>query len=176
MSTAVMSGPISTRSSRLARIAGGFYLLTFLTGALAFFIRGGTGIALGLIAGASYVVVTFLLYELFKPVNGLLSLIAAVVGLAGCALGALDEFHLLPFRINSLGVFGIYCVLIGSLILQSKLLPRLIGVLMLFAGFGWLTFLSPSLARDLSPLNMLPGVIGEGALTLWLLVFGVKGD
>jgi hypothetical protein len=41
---------------------------------------------------------------------------------------------------------------------------------MVFAGLGWLTFLSPSLATFLYPYNFAPGMIGEGALTLWLLV------
>jgi hypothetical protein len=44
-----------------------------------------------------------------------------------------------------------------------------VGVLMVFAGVGWLTFAFPSLARSLSPFNFAPGLIGEGALTLWLL-------
>ena len=45
---------------------------------------------------------------------------------------------------------------------------------MLCAGLGWLTFLSPSLGRALIPDNLAPGIIGEGALTVWLLAFGVK--
>jgi hypothetical protein len=36
-----------------------------------------------------------------------------------------------------------------------------------------LTFAWPPLARQLSPFNMAPGVLGETALTLWLLVRGV---
>ena len=31
-----------------------------------------------------------------------------------------------------------------------------------------------SLANSLSPYNFVPGLIGEGALTVWLLVFGVN--
>jgi len=46
--------------------------------------------------------------------------------------------------------------------------------LMAFGGLGWLTFLFPPLANTLSPYNMLPGVLGEGALTVWLLVRGVN--
>jgi hypothetical protein len=33
---------------------------------------------------------------------------------------------------------------------------------------GWLTFLSPPLANSMSPYNLAPGILGEGALTLWL--------
>ena len=70
--------------------------------------------------------------------------------------------------------FGLHCLLIGFLILRSTFLPRIIGALMLFAGFGWLTFLLPALATSLSPYNMIPGAIGELSLTLWLLVKGVN--
>src|SRR6266436_4128408 len=38
--------------------------------------------------------------------------------------------------------FGVYCLLIGYLIFRSPFLPRILGVLMAIAGFGWLTFLS----------------------------------
>jgi hypothetical protein len=52
------------------------------------------------------------------------------------------------------------------------LAPRILAALMVFAGLGWLTFLSPSLATFLYPYNFAPGMIGEGALTLWLLARG----
>jgi len=45
---------------------------------------------------------------------------------------------------------------------------------MAFAGLGWLTFLSPPLASYLYPYNLVPGILGEGLLTLWLLVFGLN--
>jgi len=45
---------------------------------------------------------------------------------------------------------------------------------MAFAGLGWLTFLSSPLANYLFPYNMVPGLLGEGSLTLWLLVVGVN--
>ncbi len=70
--------------------------------------------------------------------------------------------------------FGFYCFLIGCLILRSTFLPRILGVLMILGGLGWLTFLSPPLAHSLSPYILIPGILGEGSLTLWLLVFGVN--
>jgi hypothetical protein len=69
--------------------------------------------------------------------------------------------------------FGLHCLLVGYLIFRSTFLPRILGVLMVFAGLGWLTFLWPPLARDLAPYNLMPGMIGEGLLILWLLIFGV---
>lgn len=150
-----------------------FYLLTFLAGVPALFVRGRLGLTLGLIAGASYIVVTLLLYYVFKPVNRILSFLAASLSLAGCAIGPVTAaFHSSP-HIKPLVFFGFYCLLIGYLILRSSFLPRILGGLMMFAGLGWLTFVSASLANHLSPYNFFPGLIGEGALTVWLLVFGL---
>jgi Domain of unknown function (DUF4386) len=70
--------------------------------------------------------------------------------------------------------FGVYCLLIGYLIFRSAFLPRFLGVLMAFAGLGWLTFLSPPLANYLSPYILVLGVLAELALMLWLLVMGVN--
>jgi len=154
-----------------ARAAGVFYLLTFLTGGFALLVRNQWSVAAGLIAGACYIVVTLLFYGLFKPVNARLSLLAVVVSLAGIIAG--------PARftfVNPLVLFGFYCLLIGYLILKSTFLPRFLGTLMIVAALGWLTFLSPSLARSLYPYNFAPGIIGEGALTLWLLAIGVNAE
>ena len=174
MGTAGMTERITETSPHLkARIAGLIYLITFLTGGVALFVRGRLGLVAGLIAGACYIAVTLLFYGIFKPVNRSLSLLAAFVSLIGCAIGPLSLFHLVPFHINSLVFFGFYCLLIGTLIFRSTFLPRILGVLMAFAGLGWLTFLSPPLAKHLSPYIFTPGIIGEGALTLWLLGVGV---
>jgi len=75
--------------------------------------------------------------------------------------------------------FGLHCFLIGYLILRSTFLPRIVGALMAFAGLGWLTLslanlLSPPLGRYLSFYIIIPGALGEGSLTLWLLVIGVN--
>jgi hypothetical protein len=64
--------------------------------------------------------------------------------------------------------------LIGYLVFKSTYLPRFLGVLMAIGGLGWLTFAWAPLATSLSPFNLVPGIVGEGALTLWLLVMGVN--
>jgi hypothetical protein len=156
-----------------ARIAGVFYLLTFITGIYALVFVSGRLVA-NLIATVCYVAVTLLFYDLFKPVNKGVSLLAAFFGLVGCAWSALSIFHLAPAHINSLVFFGFYCLLIGYLIFRPTFLPRALGALMAFGGLGWLTFLSPALAKSLSPYNLAPGILGEGALTVWLLAFGVN--
>src|SRR5262249_54744749 len=75
-----------------------------------------------------------------------------------------------------LGFFGCYCALIGYLILKSTFLPRIVGMGMVIAGLSWLTFLWPPLASSLAPYNMIPGMLGEAALTLWLIVMGVNSE
>jgi hypothetical protein len=155
-------------------LAGVFYLLTFATAIPALFLRGSAAIAAGLIAGACYVVVTLLFYSIFKPVSRALSLLAMVISLAAIATGPLSQFHVLPRNVNPLVFFGLYCLLIGYLIVRSTFLPHALGVLMAFAGCGWLTFLSLQLANRLYPYNLIPGCIGEGSLTVWLLIKGVN--
>jgi hypothetical protein len=157
-----------------ARIAGVFYVLNIVTSLFAFSGRHRLAFASGLVATACYLTVTALFYYLFKPVNRRVSLVAALFSFAGCAVGVLSPLHLVPFHINSLVFFGFYRLLIGYLILRSAFLPHILGALMVLAGLGWVTFLSPQLAKDLSPYNYVPGAIGEGLLTLWLLVIGVN--
>lgn len=75
-----------------------------------------------------------------------------------------------------LAFFGFYCFLIGYLIFRSTFLPQIIGVLMAFAGLGYLTFLSPPFAEYVSPYNLTPAAFGEGSLMLWLIVMGVNAQ
>ena len=72
--------------------------------------------------------------------------------------------------------FAVYCLLIGLLILRSTFLPRFLGVLMVLAGLGWLTFLYEPLADHLSPYIQVLGIVAEGLLMLWLLVLGVNAQ
>jgi hypothetical protein len=49
--------------------------------------------------------------------------------------------------------FGFYCVLIGYLILRSTFPPTTLGVLMVFVGLGWLTFLITPTRKPSAPLH-----------------------
>lgn len=168
-----MSDGIEAGPSSRARIAGVCYLLTIVTGAFAAVVGGRNGEVANLLASAFYIAVTVLFYRLFKPVNAPVAAIAAVFSLAGCLLGPLHMLHLSESRVDPLVLFGCYCLLIGYLILRSTFLPRFLGVLMAIAGLGWLTFASPMLVHRLAPYNVAPGLMGEGALTMWLLAAGV---
>jgi hypothetical protein len=161
-----------------ARITGAVYLFFFLTAGFGEFLVGRKlvvyGDAVSLISDACYVVVTLLFYEMFKPVNSGVSLVAALFSLVGCAITILDLFHLAPSHVSPLLFFGPYCLLLGYLILRSTFLPRILGVLMVLAGLGWLAFLSPSLAHSLGTYIKILGILAEGLLMLWLLVRGVN--
>ena len=237
MSTAIGVGRIQAVSPRQkARVAGFFYLLCAITGAYAeMLVRGGLvvrddaattaasilaheqtfrlGLAADIVAGVCYIVVTILLYELLKPVNQTVSLLAAAFSLTGCAVGAASGiFHLAPLLLLhgdqylgpfsnaqlyalslallsmhaqsyliGLVFFGVYCLLIGSLILRSTFLPRVVGGLMALAGFCYLVnsftrFISPAAASHLSFWVLLPCGIGELSLTFWLLIAGVNEE
>ncbi len=137
-----MTDPTAEASPRFkARLAGGFWLMTILTGAFALVSGGRFGIAINLIATACYAAATVLVYGLLTPVNRNLSLLAAVFSLVGCAIGASSAVFHLGAQVANLGFifFGLHCLLVGCLILRSTFLPRTVGALMAFGGLGWLT-------------------------------------
>jgi hypothetical protein len=173
MSTAVLAERIAEASPALkARWAGVLYLLAVLMAASGeSFLRDRISIAAGQLAVASFVAVTLILYDIFAAVNRSLSWFAASFGLAGLTLEALRWN---PGDVDvAMGFHGLSCLLFGYLIFRSGFLPRIVGVLMAFAGLGWLPFLSPWLANSLSPYNVVVGFIGEASLMLWLLVMGI---
>jgi Domain of unknown function (DUF4386) len=73
----------------------------------------------------------------------------------------------------SLVLFALYDLVLGYLIFTSTFLPRIIGVFMMCAGVGWLTFVWPPLAATLSSYVLPFGALAELVLMLWLLVKGV---
>ena len=160
-----------------ARVTGVVYLLYFLTAISAeVFVGKGRLVAydgVNLIAHAFYIAVTLLFYYMFKPVNRSLSLLAAFFSLAGCVNDVLSLFNLAPYKTSSLVFFGPYCLLIGYLIFKSTFLPRFLGVLMAFAGSGWLVFLSPLAIHLFTYLKVL-GFLAETSLMLWLIMKGVN--
>ncbi len=62
----------------------------------------------------------------------------------------------------------------GYLIIRSTFLPRILGVLGIFGGVGWLSFLYLPLGCRLFPYVAALGLLGAGSLILWLLVVGVN--
>ncbi len=79
----------------------------------------------------------------------------------------------------SLIFFGWECIILGYLIYRSGYLPRIIGVLMAIAGSCYLansfTLIAfPSLSNRIFLVIMLPVLVAEMSLALWLLVKGVN--
>jgi hypothetical protein len=154
-------------------------------------------------------IVMLLFYELFKPVNKSISLLAVYFNIVATTMQAVtciflltplillggehyltaftpDQLHALAIvamklyhlcYIIALAFFGCYDLLIGYLAFKSTFLPRPIGVLMVITGLGWLTFFIPPVAAYLLPYNaIIAGIVGEGAMILWLLVMGVNSQ
>ena len=161
---------------RFARIAGGFYLLTFVFGITALRTSGDMRLAANTLGAAVYCVVTVMLYHLYKPVSRTGSLVTALFSVGALTIGVLSDFGVVRFPINTLVLFGAYCIGLGCLTLKTTFLPRVIGALLIVAGLGWLTYVHPPLAKRLGVLAIAPGMIGEGVLTLWLLAAGVDPE
>ena len=91
------------------------------------------------------------------------------------------KMHSLTYGL-ALAFFGISTILIGCLVLNATFLPRVLGILMVIDGLGYLTFafsafLSPPFAARMYPyIPMLTAAIGEGSLMVWLLVRGVNAQ
>ena len=92
----------------------------------------------------------------------------------------LQALSLLFLKVNDRGAaialvfFGFYALLTGYLIIRSTFLPRILGVVSVIAGLGWLTFLYPPLGYRLFPYVAAFGLLGAASLIFWLLVFGVN--
>jgi len=73
----------------------------------------------------------------------------------------------------ALAFFGFSTTLNGYLIIKSTFLPRILGVLSVLGGLGWLTFLYPPLGNQLFLYILLIGLVGSTFLIGWLLAKGV---
>jgi len=161
------------------------------------------GFAVYLIEMACQIAITALFYNLLKPAGRSVSLVAAFLGsviktfsrlffiaplfilggahyLSVFSAEQLQALALLFLKVNDRGAaialvfFGFYALLMGYLIIRSTFLPRALGVLSIFGGLGWLSFLYLPLGYRLFPYIAAFGLLGAASLILWLLVFGVN--
>lgn len=158
------------------------------------------GLAAQIAMYACYAGVTAIFYGLFKPAGPGLALFAAFLSLTGIAIGAADvltdtaALFLLKaaqspalayvfLRLHGAGFglalvfFGFYLAILGVLILRARIVPRVLGVLLILEGFCYLGFklagfVSPVLAAQLPSEILLAASLAEVMLALWLL-FGV---
>ena len=87
----------------------------------------------------------------------------------------------LQLQAFSIGIvfFGVQCISIGYLVARSTFLPRVLGILLSIGGTSYViasfaSFLIPSFGPHLVPFVFPVALIGEGSLTVWLLVKGVN--
>jgi hypothetical protein len=122
-----------------------------------------------------------------QALSSLLDLAPLLVLQGGSTLSAftpqqVQDLSLLFLKLNAqaydiyLVFFGLWCVLIGSLIFRSIFLPRILGVLLAIDGLGWMLYLVPPLAQHLFPLIAVTAGLAEFPLLLWLLVVGVNAE
>jgi hypothetical protein len=99
----------------------------------------------------------------------------------------LQALVLTSLRLHSYGYlvimvfFGCYCALLGYLVFRSGFLPRLIGILLLFAGVcdvskSFSVILDLPIPDALGAVYSLAALIGEGSLALWLAAVGVNAS
>jgi Domain of unknown function (DUF4386) len=82
------------------------------------------------------------------------------------------RLHSYAFDIHTV-FFGVWCVLTGYLIFKSQFLPRVLGILLIVSGLGWMLYLSPPFAVRLFPFIAAASAIGEIPLEFWLMVVGL---
>lgn len=172
-----------------ARTIGIVYLLYFATAFLGAFLLKGlavpgdaaatvdhilshevlyrSGFTVGLLANVIYIILAALLYGLFEPVSRNLSLVAAFLGLAGCAIQILGGvLQLAPlvilgdgqlssaFKVEQVQAEAFLCLKLYSQVFSISLVVFALYDLTL----GYLIFRSLFLPRILGALLMLAGV------------------
>ncbi len=125
------------------------------------------GFAAALISAVCYITVTLLLYDMFKPVNRSVSLLAAFFSLMGCTIQALSSlFHLAPLVVlggeQYLGVFKVEQLQALALTFL-RLRAQASSIYMVFFGWyclliGYLIFRSTFLPRILGVFMAIAGL------------------
>ena len=97
----------------------------------------------------------------------------ALLGDADEALRAVGQFHTIWDA--SYALFGVHLALIGYLVYRSVFAPRVIGVLLVIAGLGYLvdeigSILVSGYSLEISRFSF----VGEAVLIFWLLIRGVR--
>jgi hypothetical protein len=148
--------------------------------------RFGSGFVGYLVAFLLDVPVAVLFYALLKPIAKTLATVSTALRLlyAGIAIANLHNY--LGGRLDAyehgfklaLGIFGVHLLLLGVLLLESSLLPKALGLLIVLAGCAYvldtlLLLWSPSLHSAMAPSLALPESC-EILLAVWLLVRGVR--
>jgi hypothetical protein len=76
----------------------------------------------------------------------------------------------------ALAFFAFGSLLNGYLVFRSGFLPRVLGILSMLAGLGWLSFLYPPLGYSVFLYVAGFALLGAAAMIFWLVVFGVNEE
>lgn len=101
------------------------------------------------------------------------SLSAFTVGQRDALALAFLKLNMQAFDIY-LVFFGLWLTLTGYLIVRSTFMPSVVGVLAACGGLCYAILLAPPLASYLYPYYLVPDIIGEPVLLLWLLIVGLN--
>jgi hypothetical protein len=136
---------------------------------------------------ASFALCAVLICCAMQALTGLLYLAPLLVLQGGSGLSAFTPaqvqalaFALLKVNGQAFNVdlvfFGLWCVLSGYLMFRSTFMPRMLGVLLMIDGVGWMLYLVPPLATYLFPAIAVASGLAEFPLQLWLIVMGVNSE
>jgi len=105
--------------------------------------------------------------------------LAGAVGLVGADAfaGLFADMHRSGFLIAQM-FFGLWLLPLGYLVFRSGWFPRVLGVLLIVGGVGYVVdlfvqFLAPGIADTIELFVVAPAAVGELWLVAWLLVKGV---
>jgi hypothetical protein len=75
--------------------------------------------------------------------------------------------------------FGLWLLPLGYLVVRSRYVPKVLGVLLIIGCFSYLAdlftrFLAPDLGADITSFLAVPAAVGELSFVAWLLVKTVK--
>jgi hypothetical protein len=115
---------------------------------------------------------------------GALALLHAAGNATSPAASQMQAIAQATFREDPLGFtigmvyFGCHVASTGYLILRSNFIPKIIGAILVAGGSSYFiasftTFLAPDLGTRLTPFVIPIALLGEGSITLWLLIKGV---
>jgi hypothetical protein len=156
------------------------------------------GLALAFVSAFLFLVVAWGLYVLLQTVNRDLALLFLLLNAVGVAIQCASLLQLISaiqapeaaatallaanvyrggFAAAQL-FFGTWLFPLGYLVLRSRFLPRLLGILLILDGFAEMIWFFQALVLPAYPAIKVPGTVvsllAEVGLALWLLIRGVK--
>ncbi|MCF6361586.1 MAG: DUF4386 domain-containing protein [Cyclobacteriaceae bacterium] len=155
------------------------------------------GIAGSLITQLIYIIVVLLLYRLFETVNKNQSILMVVLALVAVPIAMLNILNdlgallqvsnpvqmMLFIELSKQGTliaqifWGLWLFPLGYLIYQSRYFPKVIGIVVIIGGFGYIllsfiAILFPNSTTLLSIFDVM--TIGEVVFIAWLIFLGAK--